>query len=108
MSKESRPVNIMILDKEYLISCNDDEREQLYTAAKYLNNKLQELKHSGKVIGTERMAVMAALNITSEFLAYRQENTSYTDDIESAIKRMQGKISNALDKDGGLKHYLSE
>ena len=108
MSQELKPVNITLLDKDYLISCNDDEREQLYNAAKYLNNKLHELKNSGKVIGAERIAVMTALNITSEYLAYKQKNSNYTHGMESAIKRMQGKISSALGKDGNLEHYLTE
>ena len=108
MSQEPKPVNITILDKDYLISCNDDEREQLYNAAKFLNNKLHELKNSGKVIGAERIAVMTALNITSEYLAYKQENSSYTNKVDAAIKRMQGKISSALGKDGSLERYLTE
>ena len=108
MSQELRPVNITILDKDYLISCNDDEREQLYNAAKYLNSKLHELKNSGKVIGAERIAVMTALNITSEYLAYKQENSSYTHRVEAAIKRMQNKVSSALGKDSSLEHYLTD
>lgn len=108
MSQEPKPVNIKILDKDYLISCNDEEREQLYTAAKYLNNKLQELKNSGKVIGTERIAVMAALNITSEYLAYRQENNDYTHNVDIAIRRIQDKISEALTKDGSLEQFIAE
>ena len=108
MSPEPRPVNITILDKDYLISCNDEEREQLYNAAKYLNNKLHELKNSGKVIGAERIAVMTALNITSEYLAYKQDNSNYTHSIDAAIKRMQSKISNALGKENSLGHYLTE
>ena len=108
MSQEPKPVNIKILDKDYLISCTDEEREQLYTAAKYLNNKLQELKNSGKVIGTERIAVMAALNITNEYLAYRQENSNYSHNVDIAIRRIQDKISDALTKDGGLEHYITD
>ena len=108
MSQEPKAVNITILDKDYLISCNDEEREQLYTAAKYLNNKLQELKNSGKVIGTERIAVMAALNITNEYLAYRQANGNYTHSVDVAIRRMQNKISDALTKERGMEHYISD
>jgi cell division protein ZapA len=108
MNQESRPVNITILDKDYLISCNDDEREQLYSAAKYLNNKLHELKNSGKVIGAERIAVMAALNIANEYLAYKEKNVNYTQKIDTAIKRIQDKVNNAMGKEGGLKRYLLE
>ena len=108
MSQESKPVNITILDKDYLISCKDDEREQLYTAVKFLNNKLQELKNSGKVIGTERIAVMAALNITNEYLAYKQENSSHVHNVDIAIRRIQTKISDALTKEGSLERYITD
>ena len=108
MSQESKPVNITVLDKDYLISCKDDEREQLYTAVKFLNNKLQELKNSGKVIGTERIAVMTALNITNEYLAYRQENSNHTHSVDLAIRRIESKISDALAKGGRVEHYITE
>ena len=96
MTQESKPVSIHILDKEYLISCTEDERDQLHSAVDFLNNKMQELKNSGKVIGTERIAVMAALNITHELLAYKQENDDYTCNIDTTIKRLQSKFDKAL------------
>lgn len=92
----------MILDKEYLISCEEEEREQLLTAAEYLNDKLDELKKSGKVIGSERIAIMTALNITHEYLAYKRENNDYTDTMDSAIKRLRNKIDGVLVKDRPL------
>lgn len=99
MIQEKKPVNITILDKEYLISCPDEEREHLHLAVEYLNDKLQELKNSGKVIGSERIAVMTALNITSEYLAYKEENSDYNNNIDTTIKRLQNKINDALVKD---------
>ena len=108
MTNGSKPVNVTILDKEYLISCKDNEREQLHSAVSYLNHKLQELKNSGKVIGTERIAVMTALNIANEFLAYRQENNDYTHIVDATIKRIQGKINSALDKDRNLEDFIQD
>ena len=108
MSPDAKPVNITILDKEYLISCTDEEREHLYSAAEYLNNKLQELKNSGKVIGTERIAVMTALNISNEFLAYKQEKNDNTHIVDTTIKRIQSKISDALIKDRSLENYIQD
>ncbi|MFQ5659051.1 MAG: cell division protein ZapA [Gammaproteobacteria bacterium] len=102
MSQSNKPVSIMILDKEYLISCEEEEREQLLTAAEYLNDKLDELKKSGKVIGSERIAIMTALNITHEYLAYKRENNDYTDTMDSAIKRLRNKIDGVLVKDRPL------
>lgn len=98
MIRDSKPVTITILDKEYLISCADSERDQLYAAAKLLNDKLMELKSTGKVIGTERMAVMTALNLASEMLSYKQQNTVYNDQVDSTIKRLYSKIDGVLEK----------
>lgn len=108
MSQDAKPVNITIMDKDYLISCTDAEREQLYSAAEYLNNKLLELKNSGKVIGTERIAVMTALNVTSEYLAYKQENNSHSEIVDTTIKRIQSKISNVLAKDQSLENFIQD
>ena len=102
MIQDLTPVSITILDKEYLISCAEDEREQLLTAAEFLHGKMQELKSSGKVIGTERIAVMTALNITNELLAYKQENDDYTYTLDTTIRRLHSKIDDALVKEGQL------
>lgn len=96
MTTDAKPVSITILDKEYLISCTERERDQLYTAVDFLNKKMHEVKESGNVIGTERIAVMSALNIAHELLAYKHENDDYTSRIDDTIQRLQSKINDAL------------
>jgi len=98
MSMEAKPINIKIMDKEYLISCSEEERDQLYGAAEMVNSKMGQIKNAGSVIGSERIAVMAALNIAHELLAYRDKNEVYTSKLDDTIKRLQGKIHNALGK----------
>ena len=93
---ESKPANITILDKEYLIACSDEERELLNDAASLLNERMQEVKTSGKIIGSERIAVLAALNIAHEMLAYKKENEGYTSNVDGVVRRLQEKIENAL------------
>jgi cell division protein ZapA len=93
---DAKPVKVTILDKEYLISCTDNEREQLHNAVTFLNMKMQEVKNSGKVIGSERVAVMTALNIAHELLAYKRENDSYTTTVDAAVQRLRNKIDEAL------------
>ena len=61
-------VTVQILDKEYSIICPQEERTNLVTAARYLDGKMREIRSSGKVIGADRIAVMAALNITHDLL----------------------------------------
>ncbi|WP_153772878.1 cell division protein ZapA [Pseudomonas sp. MNR3A] len=68
----SNSVTVQILDKEYSIICPPEERNNLVGAARYLDGKMREIRSSGKVIGADRIAVMAALNITHELL-HRQE-----------------------------------
>ena len=98
MKENGNPVTITILDKEYLISCDEDEREQLHTAVTFLNTKMQDMKNSGRVIGSERIAVMTALNLAHELLAYKQENDDYTSIVDTTIQRLKGKIDEALVK----------
>lgn len=102
MSKDSAPVSVIVLEKEYLITCEENERESLRNAADYLNQKMDEMKRSGSVIGVERIAVMTALNITNELIAYKKENQDYTSSVDSTLKRLQNKINDALARDTQL------
>ena len=95
---ERKPVNITILEKEYLITCSDEEREQLHSAVEMLNERINQVKDGGNVIGSERITVMAALNIAHELIAYRQKNQVYTSKLDDTIQRLQSKIHSALGK----------
>ena len=102
MSSNGSPIKVTILDKEYLINCEEHEREPLRNAVDYLNNQMKEMKSSGGVIGSERIAVMTALNITHELLAYKQKNQDYTSKIDNTLKRLQSKINDALARESQL------
>ena len=64
---EQVAVNIKIFDKEYKIACHPHEKDSLILSARYLDQKMAEVKHSHKIIGADRIAVMAALNIARIF-----------------------------------------
>ena len=98
MSNNSKPINVTLLDKEYLIACTDEERDLLHRAIELLNVKMREVKASGKVIGSERIAVMAALHIAHDLLQYKDRNESYTISVDNLIRRLQNKIDDALVK----------
>ena len=102
MSKDSAPINVTILDKEYLIACEDEEKQLLLNAVDYLNEKISKTKDSGGVIGSERVAVMTALNIANELLADKRENQDYNFRIDSTLKRLQKKINDVLVKEKQL------
>ena len=93
---DSAAVSIHLLDKEYRVSCPPEEQEALRTSASYLSKKMKEIRDSGKVIGTDRIAVMAALNIAHELLKTRSENTSQTESVGVRIRSLQNKIDAAL------------
>ena len=61
-------VTINLLDKQYQIACPDEEREDLTLSARYLDQQMRNIKASGKVVGLDRIAIMAALNISHELL----------------------------------------
>jgi len=65
---DANTLEVKILEKDYLVACPDDKRPSLEGAARHLDEKMREIRASGKVHGTERIAVMAALNITYELL----------------------------------------
>ena len=98
MNEEAKPVTVTILDKEYMVACPDDERELLHASADLLNSRMHELRDSGKVLGNERVAVMAALNIAHEHLEYKMKNDAYSSDVGSGISRIQNKIAEALQR----------
>ncbi len=81
MSSKPTPVEVKILEKEFLVACPAEEKESLLSAADYLSDKMRDIRNSGKVIGNDRIAIMAALNITHEMLQNRSidnPNNSHT------------------------------
>ncbi|WOG27179.1 cell division protein ZapA [Endozoicomonas sp. 8E] len=91
----SSTTTVNILDKEYLVSCPKQEEANLHQAARHLNEQMKQIR-SGGVIGTERIAVMAALNISYELLQSRQQSLTDNSDAQEQIKQMLGKLDQAL------------
>jgi len=94
MTDSSIPVQI--LDKFYRFKCSNTEQQDLQLSAQYLDQKMREIRDGGKINGTERVAVMAALNITHELIALQNQKDSYIDAMSNRIKILQKKIDEAL------------
>lgn len=90
------PVSVKILDKEYLIACQPDEKETLLESSRHLDQKMREIRDSGKIIGTDRIAVMAALNIAHELLDHKKNAKSEDLATTKRLLRLQTKIESAL------------
>jgi cell division protein ZapA len=90
------PVTVSILDKEYRISCLPEERESLLQAAAYVDGQMREIRQAGRIIGSERIAVMTALNIANDLLLSQKTKDEGTENITRRIKNLQDKIEIAL------------
>ncbi len=89
----AKSLDVTILGRSYKVNCADEEREELLQAVAYLDQKMNEIKSSGRVGSLERIAVMAALNIAHELLVTRTHGASEGSggfDIENAKRRMRG------------------
>ena len=87
-------LKVKILDKDYLVSCPNDKKEALTAAALHLDSKMRDIRSSGKVLGSERIAVMAALNITYELL----QNTRGVTEDQTALSALEAKMDQVLSK----------
>ena len=94
MSK-NEPLTIIIMGKEYRIACPQEEKDNLVASADLLNNKLQEIKQQGSVIGTERIAIMAALNMSHEIL-HSQSLTTEHGDLNQRIDELSERITASM------------
>ena len=74
MSETKSPIKVHLLGKEYPIVCPQNEEHDLLLAARYLDDKMRQIRDTGRVFGAERIAVMAALNIAHEFIQMQQQN----------------------------------
>ena len=92
----SNSVTIKILDREYMISCPPGEQISLQESARYLDGQMREIRKSGKTVGVERLAVMAALNISHELQGKTIELEKLKAEHNELIKRLNSKLDAAL------------
>jgi cell division protein ZapA len=90
-------VTVNILDKEYQISCNEEEKKSLLSSAAYVDEKMREIKSSGNTLGTDKIAILSALNIANELL-----NLSKVEEelnmVNKQIANIEASLDQAIDK----------
>ncbi len=89
-------VKVRILDQDFTVACPEEARNELLQSADYVDRKMREIRNSGKVVGTDRVAVMAALNIAHELLAAQAENEQLAD-VRQRLARLDARIAEAVD-----------
>lgn len=93
---ESKSLQITIMGREFRVACPEEEQAGLLEAVDYLNKKMLEIRDGGKVIGLERIAIMAALNISHEFLTTKVGGGFDMGEIKRRMNRMETVIDQAL------------
>ena len=96
--KEPATVTVRILEKEYFVSCPQDERADLLDSAEYLNKKMREIRDTGKVVGADRIAVIAALNMANELLRLRKQDAEIQGAVSGRVKNMRERVETALQR----------
>ncbi|MEZ5565548.1 MAG: cell division protein ZapA [Gammaproteobacteria bacterium] len=96
MTESVTQVTIKILEKEYQIACPASERGALLDSAEMLNTRMREIRDTGKVIGLDRIAVMAALNMANELLRSRSRGEVMEGAAKLRLQAMRERVEGAL------------
>ncbi len=89
-------VSVRILEKEYQVSCPASERTDLLDSAELLNAKMREIRDSGKVVGLDRIAVMAALNMANELLQTKAKDEALETSLGPRLKVLNERVESVL------------
>jgi len=98
MSENQARVSVRILEKEYHITCPFEERSDLLDSAEFLNSKMREIRDSGKVVGLDRIAVIAALNMANELIRFRNRDSNLETDVGGRLRILRERVESALEK----------
>jgi cell division protein ZapA len=96
MSAEVKGLDVTIMGREFRVACPEDEQQALLESVDYLDRKMREIRDAGKVIGVERIAIMAALNIAHEFLSTRLAGNFDIGEYKRRMTAMQAQIEQAM------------
>ena len=96
MTQPTAQVSVRILDKEYQVACPAEERTDLLDSAEVLNAKMLEIRDSGRVVGLDRIAVMAALNMANDLLHAQARDRVIEGDLSERLKSISDRVETVL------------
>jgi len=97
MSSQNEPVSIRVLDREYTVGVEPDERDSLMAAAKLLDSKMREVRGANRMAAVDRVAILAALNFAHELQQLRDESGRRDREMSRTLTDMQRKLDALLD-----------
>ena len=99
---EAKSLQITIMGREFRVACPENEQASLLEAVDYLNRKMLEIRDGGKIIGLERIAIMAALNMAHEMLTMKVGGGFDMGDVKRRMARMETVIDQAMSEQTNL------
>ena len=102
MSDKAKAFDVSIMGRNYRVTCADEERDALLAAVAYVDKKMNAIKAASKVAGTERIAVMAALNIANELLSIKFGSGFDIAELKRRMNSVQSKLDQALSQQDSL------
>jgi cell division protein ZapA len=91
-------VSVRIMEKEFMVACPHEERSALLDSAEFLNARMREIRDSGKVVGIDRIAIMAALNLVNELLQARQREAELESELAGRVRTLRERVETTLEK----------
>ena len=89
-------LTVNIMDREFRVNCPESEQQNLVDSASSLDQRMRDIRETGRVIGVDRIAIMAALNLASELLSTEGSSGTIIETVNKSIIRMQEKIEQSL------------
>ena len=96
MTDQIAQVSVRILDKEYQVACPAEERTDLLDSAEILNAKMREIRDSGRIVGLDRIAVMAALNMANDLMHAEKRDQELDGDVSDRLKLISDRVDSVL------------
>ncbi len=96
MTDQLAEVSVRILDKDYKVACPASDRTDLLDSAEILNARMKEIRDSGRIIGLDRIAVMAALNMANDLLHAQARDRDLDGDISNRLRLITDRVESAL------------
>ena len=95
---DAQPINVSILDKDYKVACPPGEQSALLESAKFLDTKMREVRDTGNIMGSERIAVITALNMAADLLKSGSVDKELGQELPPRLKDLESKISRVLEQ----------
>ncbi len=96
MAEFNKTLTVSIAGKDYQVACPAGEEDSLREAAQYLHNLMESIRSSGRVVGLDRVAVMAALNISNELLQSKQQHDAEQAMVATPVKKLRDRVADAV------------